>query len=295
MSLFLLVASFLTAVAPSATQPTLIAYLGTTPTLDGHVDPAEWADAMEFGDIASFNPNFAPVVPASPPDLNFSAHVKHDGRTLYFAFQIADNLIYSVDTPAWLPGGNPSANNLTQRGWPWFGDEIEILVNAKNTHETVEDGITGVPGLWQMVVNSQKSRLGGVGVGGLLEGEPRSSQTAWTNYQEWIYSRAMRAAVTVSPAGTSGVGGWATEVAIDFVPLLDLGGGVYWNTSWPATTLGINIAIGDTDSEAVGDPTFGLRHEMWYSGNTSCAGGGNCHTLLYQFGQLTLEPRARAM
>lgn len=289
--IFLLSATFTVAIVAT---PTLIAYFGSTPTLDGRIDPAEWADATSFGDIASFNPEFAPVAPASPPDLNVTAYVKHDGRTLYFAFEITDNFIYSVDTPAWLPRGNPSANNLTQEGWPWFGDEIEILMNAKNTFSSHGDGITGVPGLWQMVVNSHKSRLGGMGIGGLLEGEPRSSQTAWTNYQNWIYSRAMRAAVTVSPAGARGVGGWVTEVAIDFNPLLELAPGTFWNTTWPATTLGLNIAIGDTDSAAVGDPTYGLRHEMWWSGNATCGSlTGNCHCYLYMFGQLTLEPSTR--
>jgi len=271
----------------------LIAYLGSTPILDGNVDPLEWRDSSEFGDIAKFDPQFSPVVPSSPPDLNVTAYVKHDGSTLFFAFIISDDYIYALDTDSWLPKGNPSANNLTQEGWPWFGDELEILMNSKGTFGSHEDGITGEPGLWQMVVNSHKSRLGGIGVGGLLEGEPRSSQTAWTNYQSWIYSRAMRAAVTVSPAGTSGKGMWTAEVAIDFDPMLQLAPGIFWNTSWPATSMGINIAIGDTDLIGNGDPTFGLRHEMWLSGNATCGAPGNCHCLLYQFGELLLQPTAK--
>lgn len=279
----------------AASPEPLHAFLGTTPTLDGVLAPGEWADATVFGDIATWNAQFQPVVPSSPVDLNITAYVKHDGARLFFALQITDNLLYALDTPPFLPPGNPLANNLTQAGWPWFGDEIEILINAPNTYATLADMPTGTPGCWQLVVNSRKSRLGGVGVGGLLEGEPRSSATAWTNYGEWIYSRAAQAGVTVEPAGARGAGGsWTTEVAFDFNPLIEVAPGAYWNVSWPATTVGLNIALGDTDLETNGDPTFGLRHEMWWAGNTTCAGGVNCHTLLYQLGQLVLEPGARA-
>jgi SSS family solute:Na+ symporter len=279
---------------PPRQAPVLVAYLGSTPTLDGRINPAEWADATVFGDIALFDPEFAPVIPSTPIDLNVSGYVKHDGRSLFFAFVVSDNLLYAYDTPAWLPMGNPSANNLTQNGWPWFGDELEILLNAKGNFSSPSDGITGVPGLWQMVVNAHKSRLGGIGVPGLLEGEPRASPTAWANYQAWIFSRAMRAAVAVSPAGPSGSGSWTSEIAIDFDPMLELAPGVFWNTSWPATTMGINIAIGDTDQPSEGDPEYGLRHEMWFSGNKGCGLQGNCHCYLDQFGQLVLQPTAKA-
>ena len=43
---------------------------------------------------------------------------------------------------------------------------------------------------WQMVVNTFKSRLGGLGVGGLMEGEPRQSSQAWNTYYSWIMNGA---------------------------------------------------------------------------------------------------------
>ena len=39
-------------------------------------------------------------------------------------------------------------------------------------------GVAGNETEWQMVINLSKSRLGGIGKGGLMEGEPRSSKTA---------------------------------------------------------------------------------------------------------------------
>jgi SSS family solute:Na+ symporter len=294
ITLLVLLGASVRAVSP----PPLHAYLGGTPLLDGTVNPAEWADATFFGDIFTWSAQFAPVDPTSSPlDFNVTAFVKHDGARLYFAFIVTDDLLYSRDTPAWLPPSNPLADDMTPRyqspAWPWFGDELEILLNAPNAVASPLAGVTGVPGVWQMVVNAHKSRLGGWGVGGLLEGEPRSSDTAWENYQQWIYSRAMEAAVVVAPAGGGAAGGrWSAEVAIDFNPLLQVAPGAFWNTSWPPTQMGLNIALGDTDGEGVASP-FGLRHECWWAGNTSCQGGGNCHTLLGQFGTLVMEPGSK--
>lgn len=258
----------------AVTPPPLHAYLGTAPILDGIVAPSEWADSTLFGDVFTWDAQFSPVDPASSPlDLNVTAYVKHDGRRLYFAFEISDNLLFSRDTPAWLPASNSQADDMTPRfpcpAWPWFGDEFEILMNAPNVVASPLDAVTGTPGVWQMVVNAHKSRLGGWGVGGLLEGEPRSSDTAWENYQSWIYSRAMEAAVVVAPAGGGGRGGrWSAEFAADFNPLLQVRPGEYWNVSWPPTPMGLNIALGDTDTQAEGS-AFGLKHEMWWAG--ACA------------------------
>lgn len=94
---------------------TLIAYLGTTPVLDGRIDPAEWADADSESGILDWDPEFEPVVPSKPVDLDLTLWVKHDKTHLYFAFQVTDDVLYAFQTPPWLPTGNPEANNLTQQ------------------------------------------------------------------------------------------------------------------------------------------------------------------------------------
>ena len=129
------------------------------------------------------------------PKTSVKGYVKHDGKRLYFAFDVTDDVLYGIDTPRWLPGENPKAHELTQEGFPWFGDEMELLINASNEWKG-EEGARGDGSSWQMVVNLTKSRLGGVGRGGLLEGEPRKSDKAWNTYRKWIESGAMEAAAS---------------------------------------------------------------------------------------------------
>ena len=48
-----------------------------------------------------------------PRDLALRGWVKHDGKRLYFAFDITDDVLYGIDTPRWLPDENPKAHELT--------------------------------------------------------------------------------------------------------------------------------------------------------------------------------------
>ncbi len=70
---------------------------------------------------------------------------------------------------------------------------MEILMDASNGRAGPFSNQTAVGNgtFWQMVCNLQKSRLGGIGVGGLLEGEPRSSPQA--RPQTGIFRAAIRA------------------------------------------------------------------------------------------------------
>ena len=167
---------------------TLDAYRGSTPKLDGVLAPGEWDDATSFTGVEGWRPQFLPVERAA--DLSLRGWVKHDGQRLYFAFDVTDDVRYGIDTPRWLPGNNPKAHELTREGYPWFGDEIEVLINAANRWSGNEDS-AGTGASWQMVCNLTKSRKGGVGVGGLLEGEPRRLLPAWETYGKWIASGAL--------------------------------------------------------------------------------------------------------
>ena len=65
------------------------------------------------------------------------------------------------------------------------GDEMEVLLNANAAAgfgKQAERSVVGNETEWQMVINLSKSRLGGIGKGGLLEGEPRSNETAWKTF-----------------------------------------------------------------------------------------------------------------
>ena len=258
----------------------LHAWAGRTPKIDGVITPGEWDDAESFTN-AGWIPQFTPV--SDPRDLSLQGWVKHDGRRLYFAFRVTDDVLYGIDTPRWPPAENSKAHELTRQGYPWFGDEMELLINATNRWKGDEDA-SGDGSSWQMVCNVTKSRLGGVGTGGLLEGEPRTSLKAWTNYQRWIAQHAMDCAVATNPSGK----GYSMEWAVSFDPCLEVEAGRFYSPSMGRRAMGLNIALGDLDEPEKGASNFGhFHHEDWF------AGAKDIRTHLKQWGTLWIIPQPR--
>jgi solute:Na+ symporter, SSS family len=233
---------------------------GKTPKLDGLLSPGEWDDATRFTGVSDWIPQFSPTT--DPRDLSLRGWVKHDGRRLYFAFDITDDVLYGIDTARWLPDNNPQAHELSPKGWPWFGDEMELLINAPNLWSGNE-GAAGSGSSWQMVCNLTKSRQGGVGKGGLLEGEPRTSGNAWSTYQRWILNGAQEAVAKPKPAGK----GYVIEWAVSFDPCLEVEPGKFYSTRMGDRAMGLNIALGDLDEKQRGAGNFGnFHHEDWFAG-----------------------------
>lgn len=254
------------------------AWRGTTPILDGVISEGEYSDSTPLAGVAGWLAQFTPT--RDPSDLSLQGYVKHDGENLYFAFVVTDDVLYGIDTPRWLPDNNPHAHELSPRGFPWFGDEMEILLNAPNTW-VADESVAGNGQSWQMVCNLTKSRLGGVGIGGLLEGEPRSASSAWNTYQRWIREGAQRCVAKPLPTGK----GYVIEWAIGFRPCVELAPGEFWNPAMGPRTVGLNIALGDLDEKAKGTGNFGnFHHEDWW------AGARGVRTQLRHFGELTLQP-----
>jgi SSS family solute:Na+ symporter len=263
----------------------LEAFRGSTPRIDGKVERGEWDDATRFegprGKDGTWISQFSPV--RDPKDLSFIGHVKHDGRRLYFAFEVTDDVLYGIDTPRWLPDNNPRAHELSRDGWPWFGDEFELLIHA-GPKWTGEESAAGNGFSWQMVVNLTKSRLGGVGKGGLLEGEPRSDPKAWDTYRRWIETGAMEAAAVPWPGG----GGYTIEWAVSFEPCLETEPGRFYSTAMGDRAVGLNIAAGDLDEKETGRGNFGnFHHEDWF------AGARNVRTQLRYWGTLWIRTAFR--
>jgi SSS family solute:Na+ symporter len=254
----------------------LNAYPGKTPTLDGVISPGEWDDATTFTN-AGWIPQFS--LTTNPTDLSLRGYVKHDSKRLYFAFDVTDDMLYGIDTPRWLPAENPHAHELTRAGFPWFGDEMELLINATNAW-TGNENAHGDGESWQMVCNLTKSRKGGVGVGGLLEGEPRSKESAWNTYQRWILSGAQECAAKPKRGGR----GYVIEWAVNFDPCLEIAPGKFYSTALGDRGVGLNIALGDLDEKARGAGNFGhFHHEDWF------AGAKDIRTNLRQFGMLWIR------
>lgn len=261
---------------------TLEARWGTTPKIDGRLEPGEWDDAVRFQGPEGWISQFSPV--REQRDLSFQGWVKHDGRRLYFGFRVTDDVLYGIDTPRWLPPNNANAHELTREGYPWFGDEIELLIHSgaqwKGDESAAGDGSS-----WQMVCNLTKSRLGGVGRGGLLEGEPRSSEAAWSTYRRWIESGAMQAAAWPLEGGH----GYVIEWAVSFDPCLEVEPGRYYAPAMGDRAFGLNIAVGDLDEPEKGRGNFGnFHHEEWW------AGAKNVRTQLRHFGTLWIRTKTSA-
>jgi SSS family solute:Na+ symporter len=268
----------LSALARAGDDPrTIDAFLGSTPEIDAVLSPYEWSDASIVGGPDGWISQFSPVT--NPQDLAFTVWTKHDATHLYFAFLIRDDKLYGIDTPRWLPPNNAKAHDLTPEGWPWFGDEVEVLIHAGPKWQGDENA-AGNGFSWQMVANLTKSRLGGVGLGGLLEGEPRSRPEAWATYRRWIETGAMRAAARPLPGGQ----GYVIEWAIRFNPCLELEAGRFYDSSLGDRAVGLNIAVGDLDEPAAGTGNFGnFHHEEWW------AGARNVRTQLRYWGTLWIR------
>jgi len=260
----------------------LDAYPGSTPKLDGIISPGEWDGAVTFTGVADWVPAFTPTT--DPKDLSLRGWVKHDGKRVYFAFDVTDDVLYGIDTPRWLPDNNPRAHELTPQGFPWFGDEMELLINASNRWTGAQNS-AGDGSSWQMVCNLTKSRLHGIGEGGLLEGEPRSSPKAWETYQKWILSGAQEAVAKPKPGGQ----GYVIEWAASFDPCLEVEPGVFYSSALGDRQMGLNIAIGDLDEKEKGAGNFGnFHHEDWFAGRP-----GTPKTQLRYFGSLWMRAQKK--
>ena len=256
------------------------AYRGTTPMLDGVITPGEYDDATRFEGMEDWNPQFNKTT--DDKDVSLVGYVKHDGRNLYFAFDVTDDVLYGIDTDRWLPDVNPKAHELTREGYPWFGDGMEILINAsyqwleKDGQENIGDG-----SCWQMVCSLTKSRLGGIGVGGLLEGEDRANDKAWNNYSLWIKTGAMKAVATPKEGGK----GYVIEWMIQPNPCLEVQPGVFWDPKMGTVKMGLNLGNQDLDEREKGEGNFGnFNHEDWWTGER------DKRTWIKQWGTLYLHP-----
>lgn len=237
---------------------TLEAHLGTTPKLDGVISPGEYADATKFSGVSGWIAQFTPT--KDPKDLSLTGYVKHDGKYLYFAFDVTDNVLYGIDTERWLPDNNPRAHEITREGYPWFGDEMEVLINATNKWQG-EQSAAGNGESWQMVCNLTKSQSQGTKAGGIIAGEPRRSADAWNTYVNWIAAGHQTCAVKPRKNG------YVLEWRIAFNPCLEIEPGVFYSPEKGDKPMGLNIALGDLDEKQKGTGNFGnFHHEDWWAG-----------------------------
>lgn len=268
-------------------------YRGKTPALDGVIAPGEYDDATRFesfGDWAgAFNQTTA------KEDLSLTGCLKHDGMSLYAAFDVTDDVIYGTDTDRWLPEENPDCHRFSQLGWSWFGDGVEIFLNpscvwpefdSRGEGDRWRDGQfnDGSGRSWQMICSAGKSWKGRLERGGLMPGEQRVNLRSFRTFTRWIEEGAMEAVVKIKPGGK----GYVVEWRIGMDPCVEVKPGVFWEPALGTARMGFNMAVQDLDEKEKGEGNFGhFNHEDWWTGVEKTP------FLLKNFGTLFLHPGLR--
>lgn len=259
------------------------AYRGSTPTLDGVVTPGEWEDAVSFEGTDCWMHQYSSTTDSN--DLFVKGYIKHDGHDLYLAFDVTDDVLYGIETERWLPKENAKAHDFSRESFPWFGDGVELLINAAYQWSQEDKQFnSGTGSSWQMVCNATKSLLGGIGKGGLIQGENRSNETAWNNYTDWIKTGAMLAAVQIKPDRS----GFVIEWKIKPNPCLEVRPGQFWSPEMGSVKMGLNLGVQDLDEkEKSSSSEFGFHREDWWAGEK------DKRTWLKQWGTLILHPEIK--
>jgi len=264
---------------------TLTAYLGSTPTLDGIIQKGEYDDAEQIIGVAGWESDTPPASEDSA-DLYVVAWIKHDGVSLYFAIDVNDDVIYGFDIERWLPDNNPDANELNyEKGWPFWGDGIELMMNSTykwdDNSRCVGDGRS-----WQFCCSTNKSILGGLGIGGLSSGLPLNAEV-WARYENWIKNGDMEAAVRLKDADEGR--GYVFEWRINPNPCMKNDDTTFVDLSKEAK-VGFNIELQDLDEKAKGDGNWSNMHHIDYWAKVP----PNRKTDTRSFGTLIIKPEKLA-
>lgn len=246
--------------------------MGSTPEFDGRVSEKEYSDAGHF----TWTEDWIESMPReieSPEDLDFQGWVKHDGEHLYLGFDIQDDLFYGIETDRWLPPQDPNTHVIgeRERGRPWFGDMIEILLYAQLMDLQVPVAeVTGDGRGIQIIYNLTKSLEGGIGVPGMLPHGPGQSIENFENNRRWIHEDIIETKTHRIDVENR----YMVEVRIRLNGGIEIEEGVFWATDKPDTVVGFNLAVGDVDGPDK-SPDGRLHHETWWAGKWIKGGPSN--------------------
>ncbi len=260
---------------------------GETPVFDGTIEPAEYADATAFEWDEGWTEAMQLEI-ESPEDLDFKGWIKHDGEHLYVALDVTDDQFYGIDTDRWVPDRNPDAHVIgeRERGWPWFGDMVEVLTYTRmlDIGEPVSD-VTGDGRGVQIIYNLTKSLEGGVGTPGMLPHGPNRSEENWENNRRWILDDLIETKTSIHASEHR----YSVELRIRLDGGIEIEEGKYWADGMPDVPIGFNLAVGDVDTPDK-SPDGLLHHETWWAGKTVPSGDGARVKL---WGTLVMTSRAQ--
>lgn len=278
--LVILTSIILQAVAIAGEAPSVLtAWHGSTPTLDGFIQPGEWDDAEFLYGVKNWQSDTAPASQDSL-DLSVTIWTKHDGTSLYFAFDVMDDVLYGFDINRWVHDNNPDANDMSPKGWPWWGDGVEIMMNSTYKWDKT-GGCSGDGRSWQVVTSTHKSTFYGLEHGGLMAGEPRA--TAWEMYEQWAANGDMEVAVRLKDDSEGR--GYVIEWRINPNPCMQIDDSSFVDLT-TGGRVGLNFEIQDLDEKERGAGNWSNMHHIDYWTKV----GSNSKTDLRSFGTLIIEP-----
>ena len=241
----------------------MICWKGQTPKFDGRIEPSEYSDASGFRWNADWTEAMQQEI-VSPRDLDFEGWIKHDGEHLYLALSVTDDTFYGIETERWLPGQDPNAHVIgeRERGRPWFGDMIEVLIYGRMLEigRPVSD-VTGDGRGVQIIYNLTKSHEGGVGVPGMLPHGPNRTVENWENNKRWILEDIIETKTEFYESEDR----YSVELRIRLTGGIEIAEGKYWTDGDDDMPIGFNLAVGDVDTEDK-SPDGLLHHETWWAG-----------------------------
>lgn len=247
----------------------MICWKGDSPNFDGYIGDSEYADASRFSWSEEWVEAMKQEI-TSPEDLYFEGWVKHDREHLYLAFDIRDDLFYGIETERWCPPQDPFTHVIgeRERGRPWFGDMIEILIYGRLLDLKVPIGdVTGDGRGIQIIYNLTKSFEGGVGVPGMLPHGPNRTIENFENNKRWILHKIIETRTKRYDEDNR----YTVEIRIRLNGGIEIAEGVYWSAEMEDTPIGFNLAVGDVDTRDK-SPDNSLHHETWWAGKMT---GGN--------------------
>lgn len=245
---------------------------GATPDFDGQIGEAEYDDATAFEWDSDWIEAMLLEI-ESREDLDFRGWIKHDGEHVYLALDVRDDLFYGIDTELGLPERNPEAHVIgeRERGWPWFGDMVEVLLYGRmlDLGEPVSD-VTGDGRGIQIIYNLGKSLEGGLGTPGMLPHGPGRSVENWENNSRWILEDIIETRTVIHASENR----YTLELRIRLDGGIEISEGRYWADGMADTPIGFNLAVGDVDTPDK-SPDGLLHHETWWAGKTIESSAGS--------------------
>lgn len=236
---------------------------GNTPHFDGRIELGEYEDASSF----AWTPQWVEAMReeiSTKEDLYFQGWIKHDGKHLYLALDIQDDVFYGIETERWLPDSDPHAHVIGSRtkGRPWFGDMVEFLIYGRmiDIAQPISD-VTGDGRGVQIIYNLTKSHRGGIGDPGMLPHGPNRTVENWTNNRRWVEEDIIETRTVIYPDENR----YTLELRLRLQGGVEIAEDVYWSLDQPDAVVGFNLSIGDVDDERH-SPGGLLRHETWWAG-----------------------------